>query len=611
MAKSMRASSHVESSLASLLFYCLIAVLSVLCLEGLNEVRPSVYRAAMKLLSLQKLCYMHVVSLRQILPALRLVGGAENQEVGLSQEEVTQTVNRMFHSVSQEVPGHVTLQAPEQTCSLMYKLYDCDQTGCVSVRSLEVALIALSADTLSAKYKALVCVAERSSRERGTVRRSGLRSVLQDLSQVPVAVQEEGVFGCVEAAVRSCFNGVLTPSVHEEHVLSWLQSEPRLLLWLPTLYRLSVSQNVNHAVRCHSCSTFPITGLRYRCMKCVNLHLCQSCFLTDRQTKKHKTHHPVLEHCTQPTWRESLASLVHSARHALLPRRYTRREAERRRGLMWAEPGETQTRSSGMDELEVRRWSLNERDCAISIQPGLGGWEELSTPEQQLEDLPVLPNGGHCWPRSRERGGMFIAAGAVTAEEQKQKQEQTPLDSEQDRETLQWRHGLELGRLHQHHLGGPELRLAALRSDLTGGVVGEKRPPAPFPSSPDHHLRPGGLWIGGREAPALLEDVKNLQRDRWLLEKELQAWRVAVQSEQGILEDRCSEMRLPMETLRQHNLQLQGMVTQDPAGEVGLKAEEDYGICSQVELEEKLWETVERLKVSLSLQTDRCTDRQT
>ncbi|XP_078147344.1 dystrotelin [Centroberyx gerrardi] len=378
-------------------------------IEGLNEVRPSVYRAAMKLLSLQKLCYMHVVSLRQILPALRLVGGAQNQEVGLSQEEVTQTVNRMFHSVSQEVPGHVTLQAPEQTCSLMYKLYDCDQTGCVSVRSLEVGLIALSADTLSAKYRALVCVAERSSRERGTVRRSGLRSVLQDLSQVPVAVQEEGVFGCVEAAVRSCFNGVLTPSVREEHVLSWLQSEPRLLLWLPTLYRLSVSQNVNHAVRCHSCSTFPITGLRYRCMKCVNLHLCQSCFLTDRQTKKHKTHHPVLEHCTQPTWRESLASLVHSARHALLPRRYTRREAERRRGLMWAEPGETQS---------------------------------------------------------------------------------------------------------------------------------------------------------SQKASALLKDVRNLQRDKWLLEQELQAWRVAVQSEQGILEDRCSEMEVTMETLRQHNFQLQGMVTQ-------------------------------------------------
>lgn len=47
-----------------------------------------------------------------------------------------------------------------------------------------------------------------------------------------------------------------------------------------------------------------------------------------------------------------------------------------------------------------------------------------------------------------------------------------------------------------------------------------------------------------------------------LLEQQLQAWRLTVQSEQGILEDRCSEMEVSMETLREHNLSLQGMLTQ-------------------------------------------------
>ncbi|XP_038575375.1 dystrotelin-like [Micropterus salmoides] len=133
----------------------------------------------------------------------------------------------------------------------------------------------------------------------------------------------------------------MTPMASKEHVLSWLKSEPRLLLWLPTLHRLAVSQKVNHAVRCHTCKTVPITGLRYRCMKCVNVHLCQTCFLTDRQTRKHKAQHPVLEFCTQPTWKESLSSLVHSARNNLLPRRFTQREADKTRILMWAESGET------------------------------------------------------------------------------------------------------------------------------------------------------------------------------------------------------------------------------------------------------------------------------
>ena len=47
-----------------------------------------------------------------------------------------------------------------------------------------------------------------------------------------------------------------------------------------------------------------------------------------------------------------------------------------------------------------------------------------------------------------------------------------------------------------------------------------------------------------------------------LLEQELQVLRVAVQSEQGILEDRCSEMEVTMETLRQHNDQLQKRLAQ-------------------------------------------------
>ncbi|KAM6957923.1 LOW QUALITY PROTEIN: dystrotelin-like [Tautogolabrus adspersus] len=335
-------------------------------IESLNEIRSSVYRVSLKLLSLQKRCHLDVVYIRHVTTAFQSVGGVNVQQTAkMNRQEVTQVLRRMFLSVSQELGGHVSMEATEETCKVMFTL--CERSGgqAVSAASLQTALIALSADTLINKYRALVSVAEKSS---GSLSRSGLRSLLQDLSQVqhrqttypsmppslavsdaclyqvPAAVQEEGLFGGVEAAVGSYFNRVLSPTAGEDHLLSWLQSEPRLLLWLPTLYRLYVTQNVRHTVRCHTCKTLPITGLRYRCMKCVNVHICQSCFLTDRQTRKHKTHHPVLEFCTQPTLRESWSSLVQSARHALLPRRHTQRETDRRRALMWAEPGETTSR---------------------------------------------------------------------------------------------------------------------------------------------------------------------------------------------------------------------------------------------------------------------------
>ncbi|XP_069376820.1 dystrotelin isoform X2 [Paralichthys olivaceus] len=402
-------------------------------IEGLNEIRPSIYRVAMKLMSLQRLCHMHVVYVRHVMAAFSSLDGKGQQEVRLSRQEVTWALNRMFDNASQEVSQEVSGHVTEEMCNVMLRLFDVSeaQAASVSAASLQAALFALSADTLLAKYRALVRLCENPS---GSVSRSGLRSLLHDLRQVPAAVQEEVVFGGVEAAVRSCFNAVLTPTASTEHVMSWLQNEPHLLLWLPTLYRLCVSQDVSHMVRCHTCKTFPITGLRYRCLKCVNVHVCQSCFLSQRQTRKHKPPHPVLEFCTQPTWRESLSSLVHKARHTLLPRRYTQREADRG-VLMWAEPGETKNRAA------------------------------------------------------------------------------PPSDAS---------------------------------SSLDGSAV--------------HHSSCSSKALQTDET--LTTDVTNLQRDKWLLEQEMQAWRLTIQSEHSLLEDRCSEMEVTMETLRQQNVSLQVLLAQ-------------------------------------------------
>ncbi|XP_035494810.2 dystrotelin isoform X3 [Scophthalmus maximus] len=312
-------------------------------IDGLNEIRPAVYRAAMKLLSLQRVCHLDVLSVRHIMAAIRsLKGTRPQQDEGLNREEVTRTLNRMFHSVSQEVThhvtGHVTTEAPEKTCSLMLTLFD--RAGSVSAASLQTALIALSPDSLLDKYRALVSVCEDTS---GSISRSGLRCLLQDLSQVPAAVQEDVVFGDVAVAVRSCFDRVLTPTVTSQHVLSWLQSEPRLLLWLPTLYRLYVSQNVSHMVRCHTCKTSPITGLRYRCLKCVKVHVCQSCFMSQRQTRKHKRQHPVLEYCTQAS------PLTTEVRNLQRDKWLLEQEMQAWRLTVQSEQGILEDRCSGME----------------------------------------------------------------------------------------------------------------------------------------------------------------------------------------------------------------------------------------------------------------------
>uniref|UniRef100_A0A8C2GT18 Dystrotelin n=1 Tax=Cyprinus carpio TaxID=7962 RepID=A0A8C2GT18_CYPCA len=428
-------------------------------IEGPNEVRSAVYRAALKLRTLQKLCQMHLVSLQDLRPVLNTLSSSGEPVISLAQADVQQYLEDLFQNISHELPDDAVPEATDQTTRLLFKLFDREHTGVILLRSVEAALIALCGDTLSAKQRALFRLAESYSghqeSDRSSMSRSALKILLEDLSQVPAVVQENHVFGQAEAAVCSCFNGVNSARVTEGHFIGWLQSEPRLLLWLSTLYRISVSEAVQHRVRCHACKAFPITGLRYRCLKCLNVHLCQSCFLTEGRSRKHKPSHPVLEYCTQPSWKESMASLASSARHALVPR-HARREAERKRAL----------RAGSNAELQYSAPS-----------PAL-----QSVADPDMHNAPEI--------------SLTATPAAVPVESKGLQTEETEL---------------------------PQRETAILQKDLS---VTQKA-------------------------------MRDLQRDKWLLEKEFQVWRVAAQSEHDSLEDTCTELKTMMEALNQHNQHLE------------------------------------------------------
>ncbi|NWQ71891.1 DYTN protein, partial [Neopipo cinnamomea] len=82
------------------------------------------------------------------------------------------------------------------------------------------------------------------------ITRSALRSLLTDLNEIPAIVGESCTLSCVEIATHDCFHGVLNSAIVEEKFLSWLRSEPAVLLWLPTCYRLSATEMVSHQARC-------------------------------------------------------------------------------------------------------------------------------------------------------------------------------------------------------------------------------------------------------------------------------------------------------------------------------------------------------------------------
>ncbi|XP_039926016.1 dystrotelin isoform X1 [Hirundo rustica] len=206
-------------------------------------------------------------------------------------------------------------------------------TGYVTTRSAAAALISLSGDTLLAKYRALFQFYAVPGGKEALITHSALRSLLTDLNQIPAIVGGGCSLSCVEIAIHDCFCGVLNAAIVEEKFLSWLRSEPAVLLWLPTCYRLSATEMVSHEATCRVCKVFPITGIRYRCLKCLNFDLCQACFFTGRLCKPHKRSHPVAEYCVQMSAKVNAKHFVRTIRNNLFQERCRRKEAQRRTAL--------------------------------------------------------------------------------------------------------------------------------------------------------------------------------------------------------------------------------------------------------------------------------------
>uniref|UniRef100_K7GIH5 Dystrotelin n=1 Tax=Pelodiscus sinensis TaxID=13735 RepID=K7GIH5_PELSI len=301
--------------------------------EALNEVQNTIYRTALKLRTVQILCQLgwtDVSLIQHILPSRQ----CQEKQNSLTTQQLLQLLKELFQKAKLENPGQVDPQGPEHTLNLIVSMYDRSGTGFIKARSAAAALIALSGDSLLTKYKAFFQLYADPSGRETLITQSAMKSLLTDLHQIPAAVGESCGLSCVEIAIQSCFHGVLNSAIGEEKFLSWLRSEPGLLLWLPTCHRLSATEMVTHHIRCSICKSFPITGLRYRCLKCLNFDLCQVCFFTERHSKPHKRSHPVMECCVQQmSAKENAKVFFRTVRNNLLPERCRRKEAQRRQTL--------------------------------------------------------------------------------------------------------------------------------------------------------------------------------------------------------------------------------------------------------------------------------------
>nr|XP_042715505.1 dystrotelin [Chrysemys picta bellii] len=360
--------------------------------EALNDIQNSVYRTALKLRSVQTLCQLGLTDVSLIQHILPSHQCQREKQSSLTTQQLSQLLKALFQNARLDKPGQVEPQAPELTQNLLTAMYDRTGTGFIKARSAAAALIALSGDSLLTKYKALFQLYADPNGRGTLITRSAVRSLLTDLHQIPAIVGESCAPSCVEIAIRSCFHGVLNSAISEEKFLSWLQSEPGLLLWLPTCYRLSATEMVMHHVRCSICKNFPITGLRYRCLKCLNFDLCQVCFFTERQSKPHKRSHPVMEYCVkQMSAKENAKIFFRTVRNNLLQERCRRKEARRRQTLEMMEGGDFPEHEQAPPSIELSTSTQPAHrylsSPAYRLAPALSKHlAEKGSPVQQIEN---------------------------------------------------------------------------------------------------------------------------------------------------------------------------------------------------------------------------------
>ncbi|CAO4360431.1 unnamed protein product [Caenorhabditis nigoni] len=284
-------------------------------LQDFDSIRFATYRAACKLRFIQQKTKVHLVDIWNMIEAFR-----ENGLNALPLHTVIKTsraellLTTVFHNLNKRLVASQHVDTDVSISLLLAFLlgaYDKQNTGRLTVFSIKVALATLCAGKLVDKLRYIFSQIADSN---GLMDHIKFTDFLQQVLSLTTAVFEAPTFGFSESAVTQCFHkdDKVSLNVFLDTFLS--DPCPPCIMWLPLLHRMAAVSNVYHPVVCDACQVRSFTGFRYKCQRCANYQLCQSCFWRGRTSQNHSNEHEMKEYSS---YKSPAKQLVHSIHKSL------------------------------------------------------------------------------------------------------------------------------------------------------------------------------------------------------------------------------------------------------------------------------------------------------
>ncbi|KAK9727922.1 WW domain [Popillia japonica] len=281
-------------------------------IDECNWIKYSAYRVAFKFRTLQNTLCMDEIPLSIIAGVFERhrLNAIENC-LYLETYDIEAILSDIYFASSKQNHTNIDIDlAIELMINFLYNIYDKNRTGCVQVLHVKLVLSLLCKTNLNSLYHYLFSLC---ADHNNCVTRLKIQMILSTVVEIICYMHEDLSFGphLVNSSIEECFSkspGLV--GINESMFIAWLESNPQLLLWLPTVHRLKKSETTVHSSKCSVCKANPIVGLKYRCVKCSKYIQCQKCYFTAKISHSHKISHQMREFCVEDPSNDTARHLI-------------------------------------------------------------------------------------------------------------------------------------------------------------------------------------------------------------------------------------------------------------------------------------------------------------